>query len=255
MENFLNIIQGKGGIVLGALVAFLILERLFPVARWVGGIARVVKNLVLAGFNFLLGPLLVIPVTIYAAGHAPDWRPELWSGWPGLLLDLLVLDFWIYWWHRLNHVLPLLWRFHSVHHLDETLDASSALRFHFGEVALSALVRAAVIFVLAVPLSSVLIFEAVIAVAAIFHHSNLGLPRRLEQVLSFFIVTPSIHWIHHHAKREDTDSSYATVLSVWDRLFGSRSATRREASLPIGVEGAKDKPLWRLLIQPFVYRW
>ena len=255
MENFLQLLTGKGGIVLGTLLAFLILERLFPVARWVGGLARVLKNLFLASFNFILGPLIVIPVTVFAVEHAPDWRPDLWSGWPGLIADLLILDFWIYWWHRLNHTLPFLWRFHAVHHLDETLDASSALRFHFGEVALSALVRALVIYLLAVPLASVLIFEVLIAVAAIFHHSNVKLPARLERALSWIIVTPSIHWIHHHAIRADTDSSYSTVLSLWDRLFGSSSKTVRNAELPIGVEGAQDKPFLHLLLLPFIHRW
>ena len=68
---------------------------------------------------------LVLPVSAFAASYALDWRPQWWSGWPGLLLDLLILDCWIYWWHRANHVWPFLWRFHEVHHLDEFLDASS----------------------------------------------------------------------------------------------------------------------------------
>jgi sterol desaturase/sphingolipid hydroxylase (fatty acid hydroxylase superfamily) len=255
MDSFLQAAASKGGIIMGTLVLFLLLERLFPMARWVGGMARVAKNLFLASFNFLLGPLIVIPVTAFAAAHTLDWRPEIWAGWPGLLLDLLVLDFWIYWWHRINHVLPILWRFHAVHHLDETLDASSALRFHFGEVALSALARAVVIYILAVPLTSVVIFEMVIAVAAIFHHSNVKLPPGFERRLRWFIVTPSIHWVHHHALRADTDSSYATVLSVWDRLFGSSSRTLRDPGLPIGVEGARDKSLLRLLVLPFIHRW
>jgi sterol desaturase/sphingolipid hydroxylase (fatty acid hydroxylase superfamily) len=147
---------------------------------------------------------------------------------------------------------PFLWRFHAVHHLDETLDATTALRFHFGEVALSAVVRAVVIFLLAMPLSSVLVFEILIAVATIFHHSNLKLPPRFERLLSFLMVTPSIHWIHHHAVRADTDSSYATVLSLWDRLFGSRSRTVRTPGLQIGVEGVRDLTVLRLLARPFL---
>jgi sterol desaturase/sphingolipid hydroxylase (fatty acid hydroxylase superfamily) len=251
-EQLLAALSGKGGIVLSTLLLFLVLERLFPVARWVGGVSRLAKNLAVAGCNFLIAPLIVIPVTVFAAGHAPEWRPELWSGWTGLVLDLLVLDLWIYWWHRANHEVPFLWRFHAVHHLDETLDATTALRFHFGEVALSAVVRAVVVFLVAMPLSSVVVFEILIAVVTIFHHSNLKLPRRLERALSFLVVTPSIHWIHHHAERADTDSSYATVLSVWDRLFGSRSRTMRTPDLPIGVEGMRDLPILKLLARPFL---
>jgi sterol desaturase/sphingolipid hydroxylase (fatty acid hydroxylase superfamily) len=254
IEQLPAVLAGKGGIVLAVLLTFLLLERLFPVARWVGGAARVAKNFALAFCNVAIGPLIVIPLTAYAAGHAPQWRPEMISGWTGLAFDLLVLDFWIYWWHVANHRLPFLWRFHVVHHLDETLDATTALRFHFGEVALSAAVRAMVVFVLAVPLTSVVVFETLIAMITIFHHSNLRLPSGPEKVLSWIVVTPSIHWVHHHAQRADTDSSYATILSVWDRLFGSRSHTVRIASMPIGVEGMRDLSVVRLLLRPFRQR-
>ena len=173
------------------------------------------------------------------------------GGWAGLVFDLILMDLWIYGWHRTSHVFHVLWRFHEVHHLDETLDASTALRFHFGEVFNSSLVRAAVIFLLAVPLSSVLAFETLVAMVAIFHHSNVRLPARLERVLSWAIVTPSIHWVHHHATRADTDSNYATVLSLWDRLFGSSSRTLRTAGLRMGVEGQADAGLASLVIRPF----
>ncbi len=246
-----NILLGKGGIVIAVLVAVFAAERIFPVARVIGGLRRNLRNLGLSGFNFVLAPFIVIPVTQYAGVHAFDWRPEAWIGWWAIAIDLLVLDLWIYWWHRANHRLPLLWRFHEVHHLDETLDATSALRFHFGEVILSSLVRALVIVALDMPLASVVIFEILVTVTAIFHHSNLRLPPHLEKMLSLFIVTPSIHWVHHHAVQQDTDSSYATVLSLWDRLFASRSATVRTADLPIGVEGRHDQSLPWLVIRPF----
>ncbi len=147
--------------------------------------------------------------------------------------------------------MPLLWRFHAVHHLDRFLDASSALRFHFGEVALSCLVRAALILLLGFPLVSVLVFETLVLLAAVFHHSNLRLPARLEGPLSWLLVTPSIHWVHHHRVRRDTDSNYATLLSLWDRLFGSRSATRRSAAMEIGVEGQSEETVPTLLLRPF----
>jgi sterol desaturase/sphingolipid hydroxylase (fatty acid hydroxylase superfamily) len=180
-----------------------------------------------------------------------QWRPDWYSGWTGLTLDLLLLDVWIYWWHRLNHMVPFLWRFHEVHHLDEQLDSTSAVRFHFGEVILSSIVRAAVILIAAIPLTSVIVFELVVLVSALFHHSNLRLPSKLETILSRFIVTPSIHWIHHHAKRDDTDSSYATVLSLWDGIFASSSKTVRTPEMSIGVEGRRDVRYLKLLLRPF----
>ncbi len=251
MDTLQQLPFGKGVAVGLVFLILFVLERLFPVARWLGGAGRVVKNLALAGFNFVASPLIVIPVTAFAASHMLDWRPALWSGWPGLLLDLLLLDFWIYWWHRVNHVVPFFWRFHEVHHLDEMLDTTSALRFHFGEVLLSSLVRALVIFATAIPLSSVIVFEAVVLVSAVFHHSNLRLPAGLERVLSWFIVTPSIHWVHHHARRRDTDSNYCTVLSVWDRIFGSSNAMLRMPDMAIGVEGRPERDLLHLVTKPF----
>jgi len=77
------------------------------------------------------------------------------------------------------------------------------------------------------------------------------LPLRLERVLSWVVVTPSIHWVHHHARRTDTDSNYATVLSIWDHLFGSRSTTARTSDLPMGVQGQHDVDLVALVKRPF----
>jgi sterol desaturase/sphingolipid hydroxylase (fatty acid hydroxylase superfamily) len=240
----------KGPIVLGALALFLVLGWLRPVAPMIGGLTRVFRNLSLAGLNAILSWLVVVPVSVFAAQWALDWRPSWWTGGAGLVIDLLILDCWIYWWHRVNHEVPFLWRFHEVHHLDETLDASSALRFHFGEVFLSSLVRAAVILLLGIPLISVVVFETLLAISAIFHHSNLRLPASVERALSRVIVTPSIHWVHHHAIRADTDSNYAALLSVWDRLFGSRSPTVRTPEMPIGVEGRRERGLVGLIRRP-----
>jgi sterol desaturase/sphingolipid hydroxylase (fatty acid hydroxylase superfamily) len=243
----------KGAAVLVWLVLLFVLERLLPAApRPDGaGMARLGRNATLVAANALLSRWFVIPLTAWAAAGILDWRPLWWTGWPGLLLDLLVLDGLIYWWHRANHEVGVLWRFHEVHHLDRFLDTSTALRFHFGEVALSAVARAAVVVLLDFPLSSILIFETLVLLAAIFHHSNLRLPPALEAGLAWIIVTPSIHWVHHHRVRADTDSNYATVLSLWDRLFGSHSPTRRQLDMAIGVERREERALAGLLAAPF----
>ena len=244
----------------GVLALFAIYERVYPAAggplllrfsratkaAWM----RLLRNLSLLSINALLSPVIVLPITVFAADHSFGFRPEWWSGWLGLGLDILLLDLWIYWWHRINHEVPFLWRFHSVHHLDETLDTSSALRFHFGEVVLSACVRGLVIVVFDLPLSSVLLFEAIVLASAIFHHSDAKLPAKLEAALAKVIITPSIHWIHHHAIRADTDSNYGTLFSFWDLIFRSRSQTKRTPDMPIGVEGMKDRSLPGLLTTP-----
>jgi sterol desaturase/sphingolipid hydroxylase (fatty acid hydroxylase superfamily) len=251
MNWALQLLSSKGAIVVSTLVILMLLERAFPMVRVRSNLNRLIRNFSFAGMNFLLGPLIVIPVTTLAAGHAFHWQPQWWNGWAGLLLNVLILDCWIYFWHRVNHEVPFLWRFHEVHHLDENLDASSALRFHFGEVVLSSLVRAVVIILLGLPFSTVIVFEILVTISAIFHHSNIRLPVQVEKLLSLIIVTPSIHWVHHHALRSDTDSNYSTILSIWDRLFGSVSKGARVPDMPIGVEGIQEQKLLSLILRPF----
>lgn len=260
-QLFEELVAWKGAFVLVWFALFFLAERWRPAAvepaesavagplpgRW----ARVGRNLALWLANAGLYPLLVLPVSLAATGFHLGWRPEWWSGWLGLALDLVLLDLLIYWWHRANHVVPLLWRFHEVHHLDGFLDSSSALRFHFGEVLLSAAFRAVVIALFDLPIASILVFETIVLAAAIFHHSNLALPAGLERSLARLIITPSIHWVHHHAVRRDTDSNYGTLFSFWDPLFGSRSPAPRALDMAIGVERRPEQGLVHLLIRPF----
>ena len=239
-------------------VLFFAGERLWSAARpggaWRWDWARLGRNGGLWVINIAGSVLIVLPMTALAAAHGVDWRPASLRGGPGLLLDLVLLDFLIYWWHRANHELPFLWRFHEVHHRDRFLDTTSALRFHLGEVLLSAIFRAGVILLLAVPLASVLAFETLLLVATIFHHSNLRLPARLERALARVVITPSIHWVHHHALKRDTDSNYGTILSLWDPLFGSRNRTPRRPDMEIGVEAAGELSFGQLVLRPFVAR-
>ena len=96
-----------------------------------------------------------------------------------------------------------------------------------------------------------LLFETILTANAVFHHSNIRLPVRFEYWLSRFIVTPSIHWRHHHKLRADTDSNYTAILSLWDRLFGSANPRPREIGMAIGVEGESERSFWGLLAYPF----
>ena len=251
-----TLIALKGVALLGWLALLFVLERLRPMAvqpdidEGPFGIRRLLRNGGLWLVNSALSPLVVIPVSVWAAGLTA-WRPDAWSGWWALALDVLILDLWIYWWHRANHQSAFLWRFHEVHHLDRFLDATSAVRFHFGEVLLSAAVRGLLIVALDIPWHAVLVFELLVLVSALFHHSNLRLPPRVEAALSRVVVTPSIHWVHHHRIRRDTDSNYATIFSVWDRLFGSRSPTVRQVDMPVGVQGREERSLTGLIARPF----
>lgn len=242
------------------LLIFVLWERSRPASPWKlsepsGGFSQqrhYGQNLSLWLVVAFVSPVLMIGLTAPATLASPQWRPDFLLGVPGLIFDIVFLDMWIYWWHRANHRIPLLWRFHQVHHFDQQLDASSAFRFHFGEVILSALVRTPFIFVLAIPLSSVVVFETLVMMAAIFHHSNARLLSRLEKLLSLVLITPGIHWVHHHAVRADTDSNYGTLFSWWDFLFKSRSSGRREPDMLLGVEAQQENSIIRLLLMPFL---
>jgi sterol desaturase/sphingolipid hydroxylase (fatty acid hydroxylase superfamily) len=248
------IVLFKAWFIAGWFAAIFVAERLAAAAPPPKEKARLVSNIVLWGLVLLGSPLIVLPLTNFAAVHALWARPPSLTGWPALIGDLILLDFWVYWVHRAYHRVPLMWRLHAPHHLDEHLDSTSALRFHTGEVALSALLRMAPIVVLAIPFTHVVAYETLLLAGAIFHHSNVRLPPWLETALSRVIVTPSIHWVHHHAVWTDTDSNYAGVFSLWDPLFGTRSKTARTREMKIGVENHKERSLLLLLVTPFLRR-
>ncbi|WP_375205811.1 sterol desaturase family protein [Hyphococcus sp.] len=214
---------------------------------------RMIHNLGLWAIVLVLSPLIIAPLTAYGANHLLWTRPEAWrAGALTLVADIVLLDLWTYWMHRAWHRAPVMWRFHKVHHFDEFLDTTSAFRFHIGEVIASALLRLIPVTLLAIPFSHVIIFETVFICAVMFHHSNLRLPAGFERGLSRIVVTPSIHWVHHHAVQRDTHSNYATIFSLWDPLFASRSGTQRTPEMKIGLESVEDKPLLRLILTPFM---
>jgi len=228
-------------------------ERVRPSAPRPAGEARLISNLGFWLCNAALNPLLTLPIAAAAAGFNPWSRPDF--GWSGFVFDLIVLDLWAWAWHMANHRVALLWRFHEVHHRDAFLDVTSAVRFHPGEVVISALARVPLIVALDIPFASILVFDALLTASALFHHSNVRLPARGEALLRSIVVTPSHHWVHHHARQPDTDSNYGVLLTLWDRVFRTWSPTDRTPHMDIGVEGARtDLPLLRLVTRPFVAR-
>ncbi len=164
------------------------------------------------------------------------------------VLVIVVLDLAIYWQHRVTHVLPWLWRLHSVHHADQDVDGTTALRFHPFEIALSLVWKSLVIILLGASPESVLLFEILLNSLAIFNHANARLPVRLERFLRFFIVTPNMHRVHHSIDGQDQLHNFGFNLTIWDRLFGShRESSAFESrsdsesnpfspSFPLGVE-------------------
>lgn len=250
-----NIIEYKGWVVAGAFVLLFGLEHIRPAVVYsLHPVRRIVKNLSFWPINIGLSLAVILPVSYFAAQNALWARPDWLSGLSGLAFDIILLDLFIFWWHRALHEIPFFWRFHEVHHLDEHLDTTSAIRFHFGEIFFGALIRAAVIVLFAVPFASIVLFEILVLIFTFFHHSNIALKPRFENALSKIIITPSIHWVHHHAIRKDTDSNYGTIFSFWDRLFCTKSLTRRFKTMKIGVENGHDKSFISLLAKPFQWK-
>jgi sterol desaturase/sphingolipid hydroxylase (fatty acid hydroxylase superfamily) len=232
--------------------ALFIIERVLPrriVARsW----ERLGTNLALGLMLFLVSPVVQwITLPVASAGQSPmpllDWFGPI----AGLIAQFIILDIWTYGLHRAYHRIPAMWRLHGVHHLDAHLDTTSAIRFHFGEVLLSSVLRLLPLYLFGISVETNAAFGAILVTSALFHHSNIAINPSIERALSWVIVTPSIHWVHHHAKRVDTDANYAAILSIWDRLFGSRSSFERVPDMVVGVEGEREQPLSGLIIWPF----
>jgi sterol desaturase/sphingolipid hydroxylase (fatty acid hydroxylase superfamily) len=181
-----------------------------------------------------------------------NWMPlPLWAELP---VAFLLLDFTFYYWHRLNHRWSLLWRFHNVHHIDADLDVSTSIRFHFGEMALSAIFRVLQLGLLGVSPATFLLFEVSFAMATMFHHSNWHLPFRLESLLNRVFVTPRMHTIHHSIVERETDSNFSTIFSWWDRLNVTFRAFEPQAKTVIGVPAYQDRAdqtLSAALLLPF----
>ncbi len=161
------------------------------------------------------------------------------SGAWGLALSFVLFDLWQYLWHRLNHRLPFLWRFHAVHHADGELSASSGLRFHTGEIVLSSLARLAVLPLLGMTLGQLVVYEAALLPVILFHHGNVKAPDRVDRLLRWIIVTPRMHWVHHSDYQPETDSNFSSVFSFWDRVFGSFRVVADPTRLTLGLDGVE----------------
>lgn len=161
------------------------------------------------------------------------------SLWLAIPISVIGMDFVSYFWHRANHVVPLLWRFHQAHHCDSQYTVTTALRFHPAELLMALPVRLFAVVILGVPVLGVIVFEVVFAFSNFWEHGNINLPRKLEERLGHAFITPALHRRHHSMDSDWLNSNYGTIFSLWDRLLGSfgdnGSSTRVETGLP-GVE-------------------
>ncbi|MCW5980918.1 MAG: sterol desaturase family protein [Bryobacteraceae bacterium] len=160
--------------------------------------------------------------------------------WLEVVAASLALDYSIYLWHVLLHRVPLLWRFHVVHHSDLDLDVSTAIRFHFGELLFSIPLRALQIAALGPSRFTFSLWQTCFGLCVFFHHSEIELPASLERRLAPFLVTPRMHGIHHSIVQRETDSNWSSGLSIWDRLHGTLRLNVPQQAVTIGVPAYRE---------------
>lgn len=199
------------------------------------------KNLVLGVLNSLLAGVgfaaLWWKIAQWAQAHEfglLNWLPL--PVWLRLAGAVLVFDAWMYGWHRLNHRLPFLWRFHRTHHSDSKMDVTTANRFHIGEIALSSVLRVPVIALLGLQLWELALYELAMFTVVQLHHANIALPAWLDRGLRLVIVTPFMHKVHHSRWRPETDSNYSSLFSFWDRLFRTYRLRDDPRTIQLGLE-------------------
>ncbi len=169
-------------------------------------------------------------------------------------LGILLLDYTLYWWHYMTHRVPALWRFHQVHHLDQEMDATTALRFHFGEITISVAFRAAQIAAIGASPMTVAVWQVFLLLCILFHHSNVNLPLAFERVLVRILVTPRLHGIHHSIAPEEVNSNWSSGLTIWDWLHATLRTEVPQATVTLGVSefaGASEITALEALAVPF----
>jgi sterol desaturase/sphingolipid hydroxylase (fatty acid hydroxylase superfamily) len=250
----------SGLVIAGVFGALLVLELRRPLRKSVEPkLRRNVRNLVMAGAGALALRLAEQPVALPLS----QWVDRHHWGllqiapmpfWVEVPVAVLLMDYTLYWWHVATHRIPWLWRFHAVHHVDLDLDASTALRFHFGELVQSVGWRAAQVVLLGVTPLSLSIWQTALFASILFHHSNVRLPLRMDRGLSRWIVTPRMHGIHHSTVPEETDSNWSSGFTLWDRLHGTLKLDIPQERITIGVAAYQepcDVTLPRIIAMPF----
>lgn len=214
-----------------------------PQGRWRHG----GRNLFVALVNSLLIALAFGAATVSVTAWAEASRFGVlhqtslptWGRW---LLAIVLLDGWLYVWHRLNHTIQWLWRFHRMHHADRDMDVTTAVRFHIGELSMSAIARLALISALGVTSPQIVLNETLVVAATMFHHANISIGR-FDRWLALGFITPFLHKVHHSREPIETNSNYSVVFSLWDRLGGTLRQRDECRSLTLGLNEFDD-PQW-----------
>lgn len=246
--------------LIGIAAFLIVLEKLFPLREQRRQyLPRLVTNLFISFFLYSAAYFTVKPLSTLGLNFVDTYNLGILSWIPTSMsvkyvVGFLLMDLSFYYWHLLNHEVGWLWRFHAVHHMDPDLDVSTSFRFHFFEVAYSMFFRFAQVLVIGVPLELYMTYEFIFQILTFFHHSNLGLPPQLDRLLNWIIVTPRMHGIHHSTVKDEANSNYSVIFSLWDRIHRSFVSQSKKTPIEIGVVGYSlppDNKFDSLIMAPF----
>jgi len=248
-------------ILVGGLLIFWIIEGAIPLF----GLPYRKGKLTHAGVNFVFTIIHLVIHTFLALFIVAlsDWCKRAEFGiinWTQantlstILIGVFALDFSSWLVHWVMHQQKFLWRFHVIHHSDTKVDVTTGLRHHPGDSLLRGLFFLLLIFVSGAPMYSVMMYQTLVVVATAFTHANIKLPTGIDTVISWVLISPNMHKVHHHWKQPYTDSNYGAVFSIWDRLLGT-FRTLDVSAIQYGIDRdypqGKDEDLELLLKSPF----
>ena len=252
------------GVFLGLFITLALAEALLPRRlRTQTRLRRWTTNWAISFLNTGTLQVLALAVPLLAVGAALDANAQGWGLfnvialplWLEVIFAILIFDLAIWAQHLITHKVPLLWRFHRMHHADRDFDVTTAIRFHPVEIAFSMLLKIGLVYLIGPAAVAIVIFEVLLNGTAMFNHSNLKLPLGVDRFVRQILVTPDMHRVHHSIHRHEHDSNYGFALSIWDRIFGTYIAQPEKGheDMVIGLEWQDESPSkigWSLLL-PF----
>ncbi|WP_073021282.1 sterol desaturase family protein [Flavobacterium micromati] len=251
-------------ILVGGITTFWMIENAFPLfnfsyKKWQHAGINIFLTATTIIVNFALAFVLLKTAdwTVKNNFGILQWLPQM-NIWLYALLGLLLLDLiGAYLVHLVEHKVKILWRFHLIHHTDTWIDTTTANRHHPGESVIRFTFTVLGVLIIGSPMWMVFLYQSLSVVASQFNHANISLPKKIDTLLSYFIVSPNMHKVHHHHVLPYTDSNYGNIFSVWDRLFGTFMTLPREEII-YGVDSHPDpqqhNDLQNLLKIPFQNR-
>ncbi|RYJ51841.1 sterol desaturase family protein [Flavobacterium petrolei] len=215
-------------ILVSGITFFWLLENAFPLfnftyKKWQHAGINIFMTFTTIVVNFCLAFILLKTADWTIANNFGilQWLPEM-SLWIYAFIGLLLLDLiGAYLVHLVEHKTKFLWRFHLIHHTDTWIDTTTANRHHPGESVIRFTFTALGVLIIGSPMWLVFLYQTLSVVATQFNHANISLPKKVDTILSYFIVSPDMHKVHHHHVLPYTDSNYGNIFSIWDRLFGT----------------------------------